>query len=171
MNNFLDIYGECLSFLKGKISKKEILEIFSKIEIRNYIPIDELFSLIYIIQFNDIVRNLDEAETSTYAIDVEVESQLIYLACKIGSEFDKSVMTNDFYDVLFESGLIEYVANTNRFQYDSYISMIRRAVDINAVGAVGTIADKLNLHSDALLDISKNQSIDDMAKKLDGLLK
>jgi hypothetical protein len=167
MNQILVIIKQCQDVISGEVSREDFAEFLSTIAIRHTLGLHEMFLLTYSINIFVLAANSEDKEYDHYALDVEIRSELEYLALKLGETFDESMFEIGTYDMFEQSGLLEFVAGENPRQYQKYKELVATAVNLNAVAMIGQLADKLGISTVKLVDMGNNPEFLEAIKRIE----
>lgn len=167
MNICSEIFTKCEMVAKNKMSQEDFNEYMKTIEVRHYIPIVDLFLLTLAINVNEITKKSESVFLNQYALQAEIRSSLQYVSAKLDMEFDESILTYDVYDYIEMSGLMDFLINDNKRQYEKYCEIVRHTLDINAVSVIGDLSESLISNASDLNKLYENPIFKEALDKLE----
>jgi hypothetical protein len=162
INLFSVIFKNCQDVVNGKMSREDFTYFLGTLYVKHYIEIETLSAITYIINFQNITYDTNDDSPFRYAMDIEIRSTIEYVAYKLDIALNETHMEAKYYDLFELSGLTDFVIDDNPRQYIKYCEMVKRSVDISALGFINDLSDSLGANVKTLEKLSNNKKFQEM---------
>ena len=145
--------------LKMNESTKEVQLGEAKIEVKQYLPVEEKYSFLNIVLQNSLENDI----YNPVKVDMYFHLYLVYLYTNINFTDKQKEDESKLFDVLLTNGIIEGIITTiPKAEYDVLISLLNQMIEKNEkyrttfAGVVGKFINDLPAQADAAMKIVEN---------------
>lgn len=145
--------------LKMNESTKEVQLGENKIEVKQYLPIEEKYSFLNIVLQNSLENDIYHP----VKVDMYFHLYLVYLYTNINFTDKQKEDESKLFDVLLTNGVIgSVIANLPKDEYDVLVSLLNQMIEKNEkykttfAGVVGRFINDLPAQADAAMKIVEN---------------
>ena len=145
--------------LKMNESIKEVQLGETKIEVKQYLPVEEKYSFLNIVLQNSLENDIYHP----VKVDMYFHLYLVYLYTNINFTDKQKEDESKLFDVLLTNGIIEGVITTiPKSEYDVLVSLLNQTIEKNEkykttfAGVVGKFINDLPAQADAAMKIVEN---------------
>lgn len=161
--NLTDVLDNCKIRLNGLMDDEKFNSFTSELEVRAYMPIREkrLFLMLFLIDIKYITYS-ENAYDDEIKIEVSSLFNILLRYTNINVVGYESYFTEDNYDLIYQSGLADYIFSTCERDYNKSIDMYKDMIRINDMLSVKLFIDEIGSKN-----ITKN--INSIKKMVDNL--
>ena len=145
--------------LKMNESTKEVQLGETKIEVKQYLPVEEKYSFLNIVLQNSLENDV----YNPIKVDMYFHLYLVYLYTNINFTDKQKEDESKLFDILLTNGIIEGVITTMpKAEYDVLVSLLNQMIEKNEkykttfAGVVGKFINDLPAQADAAMKIVEN---------------
>jgi hypothetical protein len=145
--------------LKMNESTKEVQLGETKIEVKQYLPVEEKYSFLNIVLQNSLENDI----YNPIKVDMYFHLYLVYLYTNINFTDKQKEDESKLFDILLTNGIIEGVITTMpKAEYDVLVSLLNQMIEKNEkykttfAGVVGKFINDLPAQADAAMKIVEN---------------